>query len=669
MSRLEKIAEGKATDESTLPSQPSRIDKIVANESRRNESPYDASRRQYAGIEEPSLLAKIGRGAVDVTDGIQQIYYDLTDPKKAREFQRAKDAELGIYEAGAGEGFDGGRLLGQIGGTAPAMLIPGANAGLLSRTLSGAAQGAAAGGLLYTKEDESRLGNAQAGLLGGAAAPLAIHGLGKAAGGIASAAKRAKGSLSAVVDKIGIQRHVAEALDDIGVNFAALGEGMRQKVMQEAQAQLRTNGVLNPEAIARKTMLEEMGFVGDAAPMIGQVTRNPTAWQTERNLAKLDEGYPIVGRLQHQDAQFARLKDKVIGDIPEVDRIEEGQLVIDAIKGRWKTRQDAVGALYKEVRDTVGDRPGIVVDNLLDKLDGESVNATASNIVNSVRGRLGQIGYDDAGNLTVSQAEELRKFIGGLADGNDPNLQRLKREFIDMLDDDVIDSTGQDSFKAARSAARQRFQEFSTKLVKSIVENKTEPQRIISAIRSASPQSLENLKFNLMDTPDGKVAWDRIKKQVITDLWDKAQPDGEVGEFVGSTFRKNMKAFENSRLKILFEPEELSQLTRTAEAGITMTRTPAYSAVNWSNTAPAAYNLLQKTGGIPVIGDMLQKAGETGMQRAAVQEALSGSTVNPAMLKAYSDQVSKGLLSHPVSRLLQKPAPAAMGLLAPNLFN
>jgi hypothetical protein len=126
-------------------------------------------------------MARLGRGFVDVTDGIQQMYLQVTNPEKAKQFQKEKDAELAIYEANAPEGMDWMRLGGQVAATAPTMFL-GGPATTMGRMGVGAVQGAAASGSLYTKEDESRLGNATVGAVGGAAIPLAFKGLGEVGG-------------------------------------------------------------------------------------------------------------------------------------------------------------------------------------------------------------------------------------------------------------------------------------------------------------------------------------------------------------------------------------------------------------------------------------------------------------------------------------------------------
>ena len=67
-------------------------------------------------------------------------------------------------------------------------------------------------------------------------------------------------------------------------------------------------------------------------------------------------------------------------------------------------------------------------------------------MLDSIYKRLGRFGMLGTSGLprkdaliTVGQAESLRKFINQLGNGADPNIQRVRRELIDALDDDVVE--------------------------------------------------------------------------------------------------------------------------------------------------------------------------------------------------------------------------------------
>jgi len=132
-------------------------------------------------IERPSMLASIGRGMMDIPQGMTQGMLQGSEGiKGANEANAALGAKLGIkpqgaqsytnnlrteinnYERGQGEGFDVGRVIGNVATALPTALIPGAN------TYSGSAViGGAMGASQPIINGESRGANAGKGVAAG----------------------------------------------------------------------------------------------------------------------------------------------------------------------------------------------------------------------------------------------------------------------------------------------------------------------------------------------------------------------------------------------------------------------------------------------------------------------------------------------------------------------
>ena len=618
------------TDRDTVPVAPSDMSKIYrkVKPSVRAEDPIS--------FREPNTLERIGRGAVDVRDGIQQMWLQLTQPDKARAFQEEKDRELAIYEHNAGDGFDFGRLGGQALAASPLMLA-GAPAGLIGRTMAGGAEGAASAGSLYTKEGESRLGNAQAGMIGGALIPPALVGARKLGGKVASEASRLGGLASAQVN---LPNKIKLALSGVGIDISELSAQAQQNLMEAAQKQLSNTGILDPDSLKRKLDAESLGFVGDSGPTTSQITRSPRQWSEERNLSKLDEaGAQLSGRYRNQDLRFDELKNEVVGNIPDEDPWNAGESVFTAVKDKWKESQKSVGALYKDIREKFGNVRGVEPISLNNALFDLEDDVFMDPIVESVRRRLGKYG-DEA--LTVRQSEELRKHIASLGDQS-PQMQRARGIIIDALDDDVVDGVGDDFFKEARSAARARFKDFETKLTKGIVEGKVAPDQLYSHVLRANAADLEGLKSNLSNSG----AWDRMRQQVVTGLWAKAAPQGLDSRFSGAAYNKELKKLGEKRLSILFEPDELAQIKKIAEVSKNMTYEPPYSSVNYSNTTPALINLMQKSRIAPMIGDAVSNIGQNQRNKITLEGSLAGNAFDPAVPiakgEAFEDMISRVL--------------------------
>jgi hypothetical protein len=136
----------------------------------------------------PSLLASAGRGMMDVAQGIKQLGLQageatgLADPGSADAYRKQVQDEIALYERGAGNGIDVGRLSGNLVATLPTALIPGMAApSLLTRTASSAAGGALASGAQFVPEGQSRLDNILMGGTLGAVIPAALQKGGEAA--------------------------------------------------------------------------------------------------------------------------------------------------------------------------------------------------------------------------------------------------------------------------------------------------------------------------------------------------------------------------------------------------------------------------------------------------------------------------------------------------------
>src|SRR5581483_10059314 len=197
--------------------------------------------------EKPTFLESVGRGAMDVAQGIKQAIlpgkpsgpvlpsiqelrayagpedqgltdaqlqakYAQTDP--SADYTKQVNDEIGLYEKGRGPnaGFDAGRLTGNVAATAPLALVPGgAGAGLGARVASGAVQGALAGASQFDPTNDSQGLNTLVGGAVGAALPVA----GKAVGAVLGPAKNAmKAGANKLVDlakQYGIPLDAAQA--------------------------------------------------------------------------------------------------------------------------------------------------------------------------------------------------------------------------------------------------------------------------------------------------------------------------------------------------------------------------------------------------------------------------------------------------------------------------
>jgi hypothetical protein len=250
--------------------------------------------------------------------------------------------------------------------------------------------------------------------------------------------------------------------------------------------------------------------------------------------------------------------------------------------------------------------------------------------------------------MTVGQAEEMRRFIGGLGNGTDPNIRRIRAQLVEALDDDVVAGFGDDAFKQARMAAKQRFAEFKDTLAGKMGAGEVAPERITKKLMTeTTPLSdFRKLKATLLTgEPDqvarGQQAWSSIGAQALDDLFGSAR----IGENMVSGARL-LKNFNKNiaRYRELLNREEYVTLNRIVRAARDATVPVDFSNVNTSGTTSALANLFADPakggrGGIKtmiahfaagIVGGPAanvavagaQEVAKTAAERAAVDEAV-----------------------------------------------
>jgi len=607
--------------------------------------------------EKPPLLAQVGRGMTDVWEGGKQLYLEnFGDEGELEAYEKDVNEERDLYARGQGDDFDVGRMVGNIApflATAP--LAAGAGLGWGGAALIGAGEGALQGGTSFVNQGESRVGNLLTGLLGGTAGGVLFKG---AANAIAPAYRGAKGLLSAGTDAVG------DVFETGAVQAGAKGA---QLVRDQVRAGLKPD----PALLERQARLESHGFTGDAAPTTKQISRDPATWTKESELAKREgaEGGRLTERMQAQDARFkeifVELRQKSGRTGEEV--IDAGESVSGAVNQRWAATQEAVGKLYKKAEQEFGDIGGIDVGGILRMADDIGDDVSLAPITDSIKRTLKKMGLTDKdGNLTgetltVSQAEGLRKFIGGLGGGGgatQAQIRMVKRQIIEALDDSVFTRIGDDAFSEARGAASARFDEFSNSIADKIIKGKLRGDDAVKEIvHSASSADLGELRQILLKSEGGKEALDSLKAEVIDALEMTARANKpDHSPFSGAAFSRGLDKFGKKKLAALFG-DDMHELYALRESGLDMTFAPPFSNVNNSNTSSALINGIKGgTFDVPIVGKAIKGAGD----QRATNKALQGSSVSGKMKRNESQRLADLWTNSPYTR-------GAQGLLHPSI--
>ncbi len=607
----------------------------------------------------------VGRGAMDVIQGGKQLYKHVTGAPDAKQYGEDVSHEIQDYESARGPeaGFDAGRLAGNVGATSFLGLARApAAAGAFLKYGSTALQGAAAAAL--NPVDETKGGFAgqktlQTGI-GAAVAPLAQFGLEKAGGFIANKGRQVGDFLAttlrkvrgqpanenAVIDAAGnLTEAGKKAVEKLGIDWAQVGDDAKAGLLKLANDSTKAGRAMNAEEQIRATLMKEV--TGEDATL-GQVTRDYAQQQTEHDLKKVNAvGAPIRAR-------FAKQNRGLIGKIDEltqkaggtaIDEYEVGSRVANSVKSADKEAREAVSMLYKQIDQDMGGKFKIQPSKLLQQLDELGDNAEADVISESVKRRLNRIGVlkpDGAGvTLNAKQAEELRKFVGGLS-GDSPTKKRAIGILIDSLDDDVRKSAGEDVYEIARKTAKVRFEDLRIPAIKAITEGDVRAEDIFDKyVRKGGIDDLNALKGymsrNGEDAHQLTPAWNELRSEALKHVFSESTKNSAKNElddvlFSGPMFKKALDKLGRRKLEVLFSPEELAQLDKVAK--VAEWRTPMADVLNTSNTNSAWWNMVDRVlsylpGKSGMVARGVGRAAKVGADEIA-QEAAAKSAMSPA---------------------------------------
>lgn len=460
------------------------------------------------------------------------------------------------------------------------------------------------------------LTSTQSALLGGATnvvLPPALQAIARTrpAQAVLSAAGRAAAPVVGALDEaaVGIRRAAGLETPPVAIPAGPAAQVAQAPISRMALPEATQQAIPQvEEALGREAAQRLRNFqrIGVEAPTTGMVTREPGVWQYERNtMGQVNVGEPIrdaIVKVNEEINQAATDLIQKVGVAGDVEKV--GALAAEALSKKEKEMQRVVGQLYQNAREQYGEKSAGPVENFLSQLDNpdlvdnEAFDAMRSSIVRRLQryGMTGESGLPRQGAvMTVGQAEEMRKFIGGLGNATDPNIRRIRAQLVEALDDDVVAGFGDDAFKQARAAAKQRFAEFKDTLAGKMGAGDVAPERITQRLMSQSTplSDFRNLKATLLTgEPDqvarGQQAWSSIGAQALDDLFSSAR----VGENMVSGARL-LKNFNKNiaRYRELLNREEYVTLNRIVRAARDATVPVDFSNVNTSGTASALANL------------------------------------------------------------------------------
>lgn len=406
-------------------------------------------------------------------------------------------------------------------------------------------------------------------------------------------ATKAGGALSGLLD---------DAYNAVGprIGMAPIPPAVARPVIPPASAK----PVAEQFGKAAQVRLDNFRKVGVQAPTTGMVTRDPKAWTFERETQKIaGVGDDLTQQLQNVSKDLDNAAKRLVNPRGPVDPEATGAMVQKALDAKRNEMQAVTSRLYTHVRETKGDIPAGDLQGFRKALEDPDIldNPTFDAMRDGIMRRMQRFGMAGHGGIlregsvaTVSQAEQLRRFVGALGDTKDPAVRYMRGKLIDSLDEDVVNTLGDDAFKAARASARQRFAEFQKTYAGRLADAAVPPEQMATHIfrPSTSLADVRALKRSLFTgTPEqvtrGTEAWNKLGGRALEDLIEKSRVNDNIS---GAAIRKNF-AKSAPKLRELLEPAEFKQLQRFVAAAHDATAAVPLSAVNYSNTASAAANM------------------------------------------------------------------------------
>lgn len=455
-----------------------------------------------------------------------------------------------------------------------------------------------------------------ASIIGGVAAPASVGVPGKVQGAISSV-------------RNGLSQRGPEQIEKIirqsGVDLSQVPKDVAVSIRRDVGEAFNISEDLSPEAIRHLVDYRMVGL----NPTRARISQDPAMITQEENLSKTgaNSNDPQAQLLaQNRNANNVRLISRIdeLGAENAVDRGEAGEKLIASLKNYEDVMDRVRGNLYKEARDSSG-RPV--------EMDRSFFTNRADELLKE--GNLHALLPPEWGDMMNRIARNSQKMRGGAGDVDVPFTVDQWDSMKSLLATEIRSSTG--SKKAALSAVRkaldetppqiiggantkagqeamQRFDKArrvhakwmniveSTPALKAVIDGNVSTDDFVRKhVINAKPEDLTNLRRVLANSPEAK----NIMRSQMADYLKKSaigNTSQDVASFRAKGFNDALERVGRQRLEVFFSKDEINQLRVLGRVASYEMSQPAGSAVNNSNTASAAFSMLDRIVNSSVIG-------------------------------------------------------------------
>ena len=615
-----------------------------------------------AGLE--SGIRGLVMGAADPSVGAAQLAANMVGQGEGiNKGIQAKEQEYEAGRKGAGrEGFDALRLVGNVASPANMMvaskLAPAANT-VKSLAAAGAKMGAVGGVTApVTDGGDNFLTDKAMQIAGGAAAGAVLS---PVAGKVAEYGGRAIQRMIKPAAQPGtadVDVAVANALNSQGLK--EVPDAIRNSMARQIKEAFDTGAKIDPASMIRKAEFEAVGLVDDAAPTLGQVTRDPMQFAKEKNLSgiNINGQNQLADRFQAQNQRLAGVFDEA-GATAATDRGTAGQTLIQALRGADEPMKAGVDDLYGAARNMSGGRMADLdraafaeaANNAIDEgMLGSFIPANVRNLMNQIAEGKGPFNVDSAVQIDSLLSKAQRQAQNASDDAGAMAIGKVREALhsTPLAESSVINQSvpgvadeaaaARQAFDTARQAARSRFSTIeNTPALKAAMDDVAPDKFVQKYVLNADARDIEAMRSVLKDNPD---ALAQARAQVADHLKKAAFGENPSGDkaFAADRYLKTLDALGKKKLELFFSPEEVVRLKTAGKVASDINSIPvgARYGTNTSGTAASAINaimnILGKVPGGGVLGVplnfMKNEVGDYTTQKA-INEALSAAAKKP----------------------------------------
>jgi hypothetical protein len=632
-----------------------------------------------ASAEQPGILASVGAGAGKMfgssilavqqlagaglskagelvgSDTTKQVgdwlYNDAATGAKRLE------AENAPYAAANPKANIGGQVVGAVASPVN-KLVPGLGESgtLMSSAVKGGIQGGILNTLLSPATSDTdpflveKAKQAGIGMAGGVAGGVVGYGisavLNKAIDAVRSGVTRLTSGAPADVAEQAVQK----SLTDAGITSDAVIPEIYAGLKAQAEDAIRTGNPVDPAAMNRLMRSQTLPV---PVPMLqGQITRNAMQFAKEQNLRGIQGvGEPITDVLTAQNKALVANLD-AMGASSGQDLVTAAKPMIEALKASDAAQASAVTARYNAFRASTGKSLDVPLEGLAQDY-AATLDRFGDAIPNAVKKQFNSLGLMSGTQQKVFSIENAENLIKTINANYDPSQLVPARALNDLraaVQKSITEGAGSNAQGAqaaqlalqARQAAAARFAYLdATPGLRAATADVNPDKFIQNYILQGNEREIGNMMKAL---PADQVSslQDSIMGYVRSRVTNRANAGNEIFS------QAQMKQFVNdpnmsARLTQVLGPQKmglLRQLNATAEDAL---YAPVASAVNRSNTAAAAANIVKSEvqgGALNKMLGVTKMVPGLSMPSSVAQQALQSSRATGLVNEALTPSVA-----------------------------